>query len=102
MSRINFLNKQISYIYIYIYDVILTERERRNSEARKCSGRTVCGVHITETRRRARSFLLTSMARSEIQTPAALKADVWKYFGFNEVEGKRSWTTATVVVNFVE
>jgi len=63
MSRINFLNKQISYIYIY--DVILTERERRNSEARKCSGRTVCGVHITETRRRARSFLLPSMARSK-------------------------------------
>ena len=39
---------QKSIFYMLIDNVMLTERKRRNSEVRKCSARTVYGVHTTK------------------------------------------------------
>ena len=39
---------QKSFSYMLIDNVMLTERKRQNSEVRKCSARSVDGVHTTK------------------------------------------------------
>ena len=51
---------------------MLKERERRNSWVRKCSARTVDGMHTTKNMR----WLSAKLNRQ----PSALKASVWKHF----------------------